>query len=186
MPLHPQTVSFLRMLASWTAPPPDAAEPTIGEMRERVGAVFPVGRRELPFVDDLAVRGPGGPVPVRLYRPVPPEAGPLPVTVYLHGGGWVLGGIENVDGLCRDLAADAGCAVLSVGYRLAPEHPFPAAVDDAWAAVAAAVRRPERYGFLPGAVAVAGDSAGGNSPRRSRCSPATGASRWRTSCWSTR
>ncbi|MBE1535990.1 alpha/beta hydrolase [Actinomadura algeriensis] len=162
MPLHPQTVSFLQMLASWTAPSPDAAEPTIQEMRERVGAVFPFERRELPFVEDTAVRGPGGPVPVRLYRPVPPDAGPLPVVVYLHGGGWVVGGVENVDGLCRDLAAAAGCAVLSVGYRLAPEHPFPAAVDDAWAAVAAAVRRPERYGFLPGAVAVAGDSAGGN------------------------
>ncbi|MFD0903806.1 alpha/beta hydrolase [Actinomadura sediminis] len=159
MPLHPQTVSYLQTLRAWTAGPPDAAEPTIAEMRERVGAVVPVEGRELPFVDDLTVRGPGGPVPVRLYRPA---EGPLPAVVYLHGGGWVLGGIENVDGLCRDLAADAGCAVLSVGYRLAPEHPFPAAVDDAWAVVAAAVREPGRFGTVPGAVAVAGDSAGGN------------------------
>ncbi|MEV5830141.1 alpha/beta hydrolase [Spirillospora sp. NPDC052242] len=159
MPLHPQTVSFLQTLRAWTATPPGEAEPTIEEMRERVGAVFPVGRRELPFVADLAVRGPDGPVPVRLYRPA---EGPLPAVVYLHGGGWVLGGVENVDGLCRDLAADAGCAVLSVGYRLAPEHPFPAAVDDAWAVVAAAVREPGRFGIRPGAVAVAGDSAGGN------------------------
>ncbi|RSN68681.1 MULTISPECIES: alpha/beta hydrolase [Actinomadura] len=161
MPLHPQTVSFLQMLRRWTAVPPGEPEPTIEEMRERVGAVFPVGRRELPFVDDLAVRGPDGPVPVRLYRPA---EGPLPAVVYLHGGGWVLGGVENVDGLCRGLAADAGCAVLSVGYRLAPEHPFPAAVDDAWAVVAAAVREPGRFGIRPGpgAVAVAGDSAGGN------------------------
>ncbi|MFV2174462.1 alpha/beta hydrolase [Actinomadura sp. LOL_016] len=160
MPLHPQTVSFLRTLASWTAVPQDAGEPTIEEMREQVGAVFPFERRDLPVVDDLVVRGPDGPVPVRLYRPV--AAGRLPALVYLHGGGWVLGGVENVDGMCRDLAADAGCAVLSVGYRLAPEHPFPAAVDDAWAVVAAAVRRPERYGIRPEAVAVAGDSAGGN------------------------
>ncbi|TDC49506.1 alpha/beta hydrolase, partial [Actinomadura sp. KC345] len=67
-----------------------------------------------------------------------------------------------VDGLCRDIAADAGCVALNVGYRLAPEHPFPAAVDDAWAVVASLAREPGRYGALPGAVAVAGDSAGGN------------------------
>src|SRR5690606_25748226 len=165
MPLHPQTVSFLKMLAAWTAPPPGAgasAEPTIAEMRERTGAVPPAVRRELPEVRDLAVRGPGGPVPVRLYRPVPAERGPLPALVYLHGGGWVLGSVDDVDGVCRDLAAGAGCAVLSVGYRLAPGHPFPAAVDDCWAVVASAAREPDRYGVLPRAPAVAGDSAGGN------------------------
>lgn len=162
MPLHPQTARFLELLAAWTAPPGEAARPSIAEMRARIGAAFPVVRRELPVVRDLEVRGPGGPVPVRLYRPQRPERGPLPAVVYLHGGGWVLGGIENVDAACRDLAAAAGCAVLNVGYRLAPEHPFPAAVDDAWAAVASAVREPDRYGVDPGAVAVAGDSAGGN------------------------
>ncbi|GAA1886548.1 alpha/beta hydrolase [Actinomadura bangladeshensis] len=165
MPVHPQTVSFLDLLASWTAPPPDAggaAEPTIAEMRERIGAAFPVVRRELPHVRDLVVRGPDAPVPVRLYRPEPPGRGPLPAVVYLHGGGWVLGGVDNVDAACRDLAAATGCAVLNVGYRLAPEHPFPAAVDDAWAVLASAVREPDRYGIVPGAVAVAGDSAGGN------------------------
>ncbi|MFD0534498.1 hypothetical protein ACFQY7_12725 [Actinomadura luteofluorescens] len=90
MPLHPQTVSFLEQLASWTAVPPGRdgpAEPTIEEMRERIGAAFPVVRRELPRVRDIEVPGPGGPVPVRLYRPAPPERGPLPAVVYLHGGG---------------------------------------------------------------------------------------------------
>ncbi|TDC46713.1 alpha/beta hydrolase, partial [Actinomadura sp. KC345] len=90
MPLHPQTVSFLEVLSSWTAAPPDAggrAEPTIEEMRARTGAALPAAaRRELPLVRDLAVRGPDGPVPVRLYRPAPPERGPLPALVYLHGG----------------------------------------------------------------------------------------------------
>ncbi|TDD72492.1 alpha/beta hydrolase [Actinomadura darangshiensis] len=165
MPLHPQTVGFLELLASWTAPPPGrdaAAEPTIEEMRERIGTAFPVVRRELPQVRDIAVAGPGGPVPVRLYRPAPPGRGPLPALVYLHGGGWVLGGVDNVDAACRDLAAAAECVVLNVGYRLAPEHPFPAAVDDAWAVVASVARDPGRHGVLPGAVAVAGDSAGGN------------------------
>ncbi|SNS51710.1 alpha/beta hydrolase [Actinomadura mexicana] len=165
MPLHPQTVSFLEQLASWTAAPPGRdgpPEPTIAEMRERIGAAFPVVRRELPRVRDVEVPGPGGPVPVRLYRPAPPERGPLPAVVYLHGGGWVLGGVDNVDAFCRDLAAAAGCAVLNVGYRLAPEHPFPAAVDDAWAVVSSVAREPGRYGVLSGALAVAGDSAGGN------------------------
>ncbi|MFD0689467.1 alpha/beta hydrolase [Actinomadura fibrosa] len=162
MPLHPQTVDFLELLASWTVLPQDGPEPGIEEMRRRIGTVFPIDRRELPEVRDLTVRGPGGPVPVRLYRPAPPGEGPLPALVYLHGGGWVLGGVDNVDAACRELAAGAGCAVLNVGYRLAPEHPFPAAVDDAWAVVASVARDPGRYGALPGAVAVGGDSAGGN------------------------
>ncbi|WP_433479331.1 alpha/beta hydrolase [Spirillospora sp. CA-142024] len=154
---------FLELLASWTVPGHgDAAEPTVAEMRERIGAAFPVVRRELPQVRDLTVPGPAGSVPVRLYRPAPPGQGPLPAVVYLHGGGWVLGGVDDVDAACRDLAAAAGCVVLNVGYRLAPEHPFPAAVDDAWAVVSSAVREPGRYEVRPGAVAVAGDSAGGN------------------------
>ncbi|MFG2089000.1 MULTISPECIES: alpha/beta hydrolase [unclassified Spirillospora] len=165
MPLHPQTVSYLKELAAWTAPPPgadDRTEPTIEEMRARLGEAFPAAGRELPQVRDLAVRRPGGTVPVRLYRPAPAGRGPLPAVVYLHGGGWVLGGVDDVDAACRDLAAATGCVVLNVGYRLAPEHPFPAAVDDSWAVVASVAREPERYGVLPGAVAVAGDSAGGN------------------------
>ncbi|GAA0593061.1 alpha/beta hydrolase [Actinomadura livida] len=165
MPLHPQTVSFLEFVAAWTALPPgagDPAEPTIEEMRRRVAAVPSPEGRELPEVRDLTVRGPGGPVPVRLYRPVPPGGRPLPAVVYLHGGAWVLGGVDDVDAVCRDIADAAGCVVLNVGYRLAPEHPFPAAVDDAWAVVASVAREPHRYGALPGAVAVAGDSAGGN------------------------
>ncbi|TDC69438.1 alpha/beta hydrolase [Actinomadura sp. GC306] len=165
MPLHPQTVSFLEFVAGWTALPSGAggaAEPTIEQLRERAAAVPSPAGPELPEVRDLTVRGPGGPVPVRLYRPEPAERGPLPAVVYLHGGAWVLGGIDDVDATCRDIAAAAGCAVLNVGYRLAPEHPFPAAVDDAWAVVASAAREPHRYGVLPGALAVAGDSAGGN------------------------
>ncbi|TYK43520.1 alpha/beta hydrolase [Actinomadura decatromicini] len=169
MPLDPQTVRFLDVLAAWTGASPDGRgapgpvpEPTVEEMRAAVGALPPAVRRELPLVRDAAVRGPGGPVPVRLYRPAPPGRGPLPVIVYLHGGGWVLGGLDSVDPVCRELAAGTGCAVLSAGYRLAPEHPFPAAVDDAWAVLASAAREPGRWDALPGAVAVAGDSAGGN------------------------
>ncbi|MBW8487643.1 alpha/beta hydrolase [Actinomadura parmotrematis] len=160
MTLDPQTARYLEELRALTAL--DGPDPSIAEMREQVDAVFPVDRLELPQVRDLEVAGPGGPVPVRLYRPLPPEAGPLPLLVYLHGGGWVLGGIANTDDTCRALAHGAGCAVLNVGYRLAPEHPFPAAADDAWAVVSDAAARPGRYGARPGALAVGGDSAGGN------------------------
>ncbi len=110
----------------------------------------------------------------------------MPAVVYLHGGGWVLGDVDNVDAACRDLASAAGCVVLNVGYRLAPEHPFPAAVDDAWAVVASAAREPERYGIVPGAVAVAATAPPGTSPPPSRCSPATAGCRSSTSCSSTR
>ncbi|MGH3240093.1 MAG: alpha/beta hydrolase fold domain-containing protein, partial [Spirillospora sp.] len=122
MPMHPQTVRFLDTLASWTALPRDG-EPTIQEMRAGIGGMPQVVRRELPEVRDVAVPGPGGPIPVRLYRPAPPDLGPPPVIVYLHGGGWVLGGVDSVDAVCRELAAGTGCAVQNVGYRLAPEHP---------------------------------------------------------------
>ncbi|MQY09109.1 alpha/beta hydrolase [Actinomadura macrotermitis] len=160
MTLHPQTERFLDQLRFLTAV--EGPRPSVAEMRAQLSLEYPVPRRELPRVADLTVDGPGGPVPVRLYRPEPPAAGPLPLLVYLHGGGWVLGGVESVDVACRDLAAAAGCTVLSVDYRLAPEHPFPAAVEDAWAVTADVARDPGRYGARPGALAVAGDSAGGN------------------------
>ncbi|MCP2342312.1 alpha/beta hydrolase [Actinomadura rupiterrae] len=157
MPLDPSTERFLAGLRG-----PGEDPWTIEEMRRLSDLRFPVERRELPHVADLAVPGADGAVPVRLYRPAPRARGPLPALVYLHGGGWVLGGIESVDQACRDLAAEIGCAVLSVGYRLAPEHPFPAAVEDAWTVVEALSRDPERFDADPGAIAVAGDSAGGN------------------------
>lgn len=157
MPLDP---SMERLLAGFREPGGRAW--TLEELRSLTELPSPDCRRDLPHVADLEVKGPAGPVPVRLYRPVPRTAGPLPALVYLHGGGWVLGGIESVDAPCRDLAAETGCAVLNVGYRLAPEHPFPAAVEDAWAVVEAVARRPGRFGARPRAIAVAGDSAGGN------------------------
>ncbi|WP_433323630.1 alpha/beta hydrolase [Spirillospora sp. CA-294931] len=160
MPLHPQSARLLRFLSSWSMA--GEPEPSIEEMRRRTGAVFPVERRDLPSVRDLTVQGEDGPVPVREYRAEPRGEGALPVVVYLHGGGWLIGGIEAVDRACRELAAEAGCAVISVGYRLAPEHPFPAAVEDAWTVVAAVTGDPERFDAVPGALAIAGDSAGGN------------------------
>lgn len=98
-------------------------------------------------------------IPVRVYRPGP---GTRPAVVYLHGGGWVLGSIDTHDALCRALANASGCVVLSVGYRRAPEHPFPAAVDDAYAALAWVAAEADGLGVDPARITVGGDSAGGN------------------------
>ena len=105
-------------------------------------------------VRDLRIDG----LPVRLYRPV---AGPTPLTVYLHGGGWTIGSLESHDRMCRRLAEGSGVAVLAVDYRLAPEHPWPASVDDTVAALRWVATAPVGLRGATGAVAVAGDGAGG-------------------------
>lgn len=111
----------------------------------------------LPVVDAHVVAG----VPVRRYRPVASTEA-LPAVVYFHGGGWVVGDLDTHDGVCRWLAAQSGASVVAVGYRLAPEHPFPAAYDDAKAVVEALLRDGAPLGVDGARLAVAGDSAGGN------------------------
>ena len=115
---------------------------------------------EVAEVRDLEIPSAAGAIPARLYRPA--GDGPLPLVVYLHGGGWMLGSIESFDTVLRALANASGAAVLSVGYRLAPEHPFPAGLDDAVAAARWAVAEAESLGADPERLAIAGDSAGGN------------------------
>jgi acetyl esterase len=114
-------------------------------------------------VEAVEIPGQAGPIRGRLYVPgglAPGESAPL--TIYFHGGGWVIGDLDTHDGICRLLAATAGTAVLAVDYRLAPEHPFPAAVEDAWAAFAWTVTNAVELGVDPARIAVGGDSAGGN------------------------
>lgn len=114
---------------------------------------------EMACVRDMLIEGPGGPLPVRLYRS-PEENGAA--ILYFHGGGWVIGSIEDSDAHVRRLAVTTGCTMLSVGYRLAPEHPFPAAVEDALAAWRWARSRLRGPDGRDAVLAVAGDSAGAN------------------------
>jgi acetyl esterase/lipase len=111
-------------------------------------------------VADRVVPGPAGDLPVRVYTPA--GQGPFPVVVFFHGGGWVVGTIDTYDPLCRALAAAVPAVVVSVGYRLAPEHRWPAAAEDAYAATLWASRHAAELGGAQHRLAVAGDSAGGN------------------------
>lgn len=111
---------------------------------------------------DATAAGQTGPIPVRVYRPTAAGAGPLPLVVNIHGGGWVLGSLDQSDWLCSEVAAGVGAVVVSLDYRLAPGHPWPAAGEDCYAALVDLVERAAELGADPRCVAVMGDSAGGN------------------------
>jgi acetyl esterase len=111
-------------------------------------------------VVDRTIPGPGREIPIRVYTPTGPT--PQGTVVFFHGGGWVIGSIGTHDGLCRALANAAGCAVVSVEYRLAPEHPYPAGRDDAFAVTCWVAEHGREIGVNPERIAVVGDSAGGN------------------------
>ncbi len=149
-----------RLLASWMARTAVPVHEQPLEQSRNSGLVGPdvIGTPpEVWSVTDSLVAG-NVDVPVRIYRPS--SAGRLPVMVYAHGGGWTLLSIDSVDVLCRHIATQAECVVVSVGYRLAPEHPFPAAFDDVWD-VAAWVAA-GGLGWIPPRLGLGGDSAGGN------------------------
>jgi acetyl esterase len=119
---------------------------------------IPMGR-----IEQVEIPGPADAIAARLYVPLRGQApGPAPLLVWYHGGGWVIGDLETADDPCRFLATNAGVNVLSIDYRLAPEHPFPAAPEDAWAAYTWAIANAKRLGADPERIAVGGDSAGGN------------------------
>src|SRR5262249_59648974 len=117
----------------------------------------------LPRVDDIRIPGPAGELPARIYAPHATGA-PRPTVVYFHGGGWVQGDLETHDGLCARLAKHGNVLVVAIDYRLAPEHKFPAAVDDCLAAYRWLKTHGRDVGADTARVAVAGDSAGGNLP----------------------
>lgn len=134
-------------------------DPATSRAQMRLLADFP-GPQIHVAVDELSIPGPAGDIPARHYRPACPE--PAPLLVFYHGGGWTIGDLDTHDQLCRLTCRDADVHVLSIDYRLAPEHPAPAAVDDAYAAFRWAHEHAGDLGAIPGQVAVGGDSAGGN------------------------
>jgi len=128
---------------------------------DRRGSVSTAGSVErVAQVRDLTIPGPAGPVPARAYRPDAGES--LPVLVYFYGGGWSLGTLDTSDAVCRMIANAARCVTVAVGYRLAPEHKFPAAVEDCYAGTAWVAGHATELGGDPARLAVGGDSSGGN------------------------
>jgi acetyl esterase len=117
---------------------------------------------EVGGVEDRTIPGPVVDIPVRIYRPLEGIAAAAPGVVYFHGGGWVICDLDSHDGACRRIANAVGAVVVSVDYRLAPEHKFPAAADDAYAATVWAAANAGDLGIDPSRLAIAGDSAGGN------------------------
>lgn len=133
---------------------------SVGSARRVEDELFSAGSGPpMARVREVAIAGPGGDLPLRIYRPEGET--PLPTTAFYHGGGFVLGTLDSADDLCRTVAARTGSLVVSVDYRRAPDHPFPAAVEDAVAAVQWAGDHADSFGGDPGSLSVAGTSAGG-------------------------
>jgi acetyl esterase len=160
MPLDPAVRTMLDSIEAVTLKPFN--EQTPAEARagfELMNQIVGPPEKAVP-TEDRTIPGPGGEIPIRIYRP---EAeGPVPVVVYFHGGGWVIGNIDSHDTPCHRLAAGVPCVVVSVEYRLAPEARYPAAVEDCEAAAAWVSSHAADLGADPARLAVAGDSAGGN------------------------
>src|SRR5579864_3997828 len=133
MPLDPQARALLDQQAVLAEPPLHQMTPAEARAAVEAGIDRVTPREAVAKVEDREIPGPHGPIPVRIYTPE--GAGPFPVLVYLHGGGWVVCSIETHDAWSRHITNSIGCLVVSVNYRQAPEHPFPAAVDDCYAAV---------------------------------------------------
>jgi acetyl esterase len=162
-PLDPDLANVVAEFEARGVPPWHAL--SVGSARRLEDELFSAGEGPaMATVRDFAIDGPGGDLPLRVYRPDTAEAneGGLPVLVFCHGGGWVLGTLDSADDICRELAARVGCVVASVGYRLAPEHPFPAALEDASVAAEWVRAHASSLGADPARVGLAGTSAGGN------------------------
>src|SRR5882757_3497320 len=160
MPVHPEAQGLLDALVALGQAPME--EQTVPAARLATEGFLALQGDPVPVasVVNRTVPGPAGEIPVRVYTPA--GTGPLPVVLFFHGGGWVIGDLEVVDRPCRQLASAAGAIVVSVDYRLAPEHRYPAAFDDCYAATVWVGAHAAEIGADPARLAVAGDSAGGN------------------------
>ena len=159
MPLDPN-VELLLQTIQQQAPPP-LREVGVAEAREGITLLHALCNPvDIGRAEDHTVPGASGDVPIRIYSQATEAA--LPVVVYLHGGGWTIGDIDNYDQVCRKLAIASGLTVVSVDYRLAPEYTFPCAVEDAYAVTRWIAEHSDELGVDGSRLAVAGDSAGGN------------------------
>jgi acetyl esterase len=166
MPIDPVLRTILERMAALEQARP--SEMTPEEVRVTYMAMAGMGAvpPNPPEVQDRTIPGPAGEIPVRVYRPVGAAtsvgAETLPVVLFVHGGGWVIGSVDTHDALCQQLAAQVSAMVVSVDYRLAPEHPFPTGLEDSLAATAWVSEHAADLGADATRLAVAGDSAGGN------------------------
>nr|BBH87331.1 putative lipase/esterase [Thermosporothrix sp. COM3] len=156
MPVDPQVQALLDQMEALEVPPLE----TLPVETARAAIRTLAGERVVGRVEDREIAGPAGKIRIRIYTPE--GKGPFPVLVFAHGGGWVYGSIESHDALCRELTHAANCITLSVGYRLAPEHPYPAALEDCYVATCWAEEHASSFNGDPERIAVGGDSAGGN------------------------
>lgn len=159
MPLDPQVQIILQQETERGLPPYNELSPL--EARQQMLSLSPPVDPELSVrkVDDLRISGPLNEIPIRLYYPE--GTSPYPVIVYFHGGGWVIGNLETHNAICHALAKTSGCLVAAVDYRLAPEHRYPAAIEDAYAATSWICKNAGRIQADPLRMAVMGESAGG-------------------------
>lgn len=162
MPLDPNMKMLLDQMESLGMPP--MHQMSVAEARAAIDAMTAMmgPGEDVASVEDRTIDAGGQILPIRIYRPAEVGDGPAPTLVFFHGGGFVIGGLTSHDRDCRALANRGGCQVIAVDYRLAPEHPFPAAAEDAMAALDTIVATAGELGVDTGHLAVGGDSAGGN------------------------
>ena len=161
MPLHPQAQAFIETINALERPP--ISQVTIAQAREGLRGLLPPSDEAVGAINDFALPGAEGqPVRARAYTPRDARAGLLPLVMFLHGGGWVTGDLDSHDATCRALANASGCKVVAIDYRLAPEHKFPAGLEDCYAALQWLATHAAALDGDARRIAVCGDSAGGN------------------------
>jgi acetyl esterase len=158
MPLDPEAQALMDQANAAGLPPTEALP--AAEARARSEALPRAPGPDVAHTADWRIPGPGAEIPVRIYTPS--GMAPFPLTVWIHGGGWVIGSIETNDSTCRALANESGSIVVSVGYRLAPETKFPGGLNDCFAAAEWVFENAEYFGGDPSRIAIGGASAGGN------------------------